>query len=89
MSALEYENTIFDKYQQLVWYFICGEVWVGRICLRCDGLAWPCMVGFGAAWMLLHGSFCAACITCSVCFKNNLVRCVDGFNAGSGKALRQ
>ena len=28
---------------------------MGEICLRCDGLAGPCMVGFGAAWMSLHG----------------------------------
>ena len=28
---------------------------MGRICVRCDGLVGPCMVGFGAAWMLLHG----------------------------------
>ena len=36
--------------QQLGWYFMCGEVWVGRIAWDDDGLVGPCMVGFGAAW---------------------------------------
>ena len=39
------------KVQQLVCHFMCGEVQVGEICLRCDGLAGPCMVLFGAAWV--------------------------------------
>ena len=43
--------------QQLVWYFMCGEVWVGEICLRDDGLVGPCMVGFGAAWFYCMGLF--------------------------------
>ena len=40
------------KVKQLVWYLMCGEVWVGRICVGCDGLVGPCMVGFGAAWFI-------------------------------------
>ena len=28
---------------------------MGEICLRCDGLAGPCMVGFGAAWCYCMG----------------------------------
>ena len=32
--------------QQLGWYIMCGEVWVGRIAWDDDGLAGPCMVGF-------------------------------------------
>ena len=37
--------------QQLVGHLISAAVWVGRICVRCDGLAGPCMLGFGAACM--------------------------------------
>ena len=35
--------------EQLGWYLMCGEVWVGRIAWDDDGLVGPCMVGFGAA----------------------------------------
>ena len=43
--------------EQLVWYFMCGEVQVGEIRLRCDGLAGPRMVGFGSAWCSCMGVF--------------------------------
>ena len=37
--------------QQLVWYFMWGEVWVGWIAWWDDGLFGPCMVDFEAAWV--------------------------------------
>ena len=50
--------------EQLVGHLISAAVWVGEICLRCDGLAGPCMVCFGAAWC-----FCM-CLLC--CMYNRL-----------------
>ena len=36
---------------------MCGEVQVASIAWWDDGLAGPCMVGFVATWLLLHGAF--------------------------------
>ena len=44
--------------KQLVSLFMCGEVWVGRICIGDDRLAGPCMLLFVFAFLLqvvLHG----------------------------------
>ena len=39
---------------QLVWHFISAAVWVGEICLRCDGLAgwWVLELHGVSAWDL-------------------------------------
>ena len=46
---------LYAVHQHLVWHLNSAAVWVGEICLRCDGLVGPCMVGFGAAWFSCMG----------------------------------
>ena len=36
----------FKATQQLVCLFMCEEVWVDGICLRCDRLSWLCLINF-------------------------------------------
>ena len=62
--------------KQLVSLFIFGEVWVGRICMRDDRLAGPCMLLFVFAFLLhvvLHGVL--VCVCCSFLSGGNLISC--------------